>query len=275
MRFLLLSILILPCLIFAKSKNGSAVSVKKYGYFFENRSGLVTIEMADIVGKKKRVIMKMRGFSAYEEGIDGKAFIYESVPSGTGFNLVTRVNGKNVSRISSRKGWGSWDNITAYLGGESIKVYENSRKSKLVRPLHLKSDLSKKDSVKRKKIDVNPYGLFYQSSDGSIEMEMAVFNKKNEKGLKDILLKLTGRGADAAKIDGRTMKYNAVHGGNGLNYTYKSQNKTRTRMITRKSWYWGIREVYLAGKSYKMHIDVKRSGGVRPLHLLTDYKKGR
>ena len=49
---------------------------------------------------------------------------------------------------------------------------------------------------------VNPYGKFF-IGDG-VEVEMAEFVTKNEDGLKDVLLKMTGANAYNAGIDGKT-----------------------------------------------------------------------
>lgn len=112
---------------------------------------------------------------------------------------------------------------------------------------------------------VNPYGKFLVG-DG-VEVEMAQFATKNKDGLNDVLLKISGANAFNDGIDGKTFKYQAVHGGTGVDY----QHEGKTRMIVRQpygdSWY--LIQVFLDGKTISLHEDKARSKEVRPLHLLT------
>ncbi len=270
---LLLSTLIASSL-FGKSEE----KVSPYGRYFEDRSGLVSIEMATFDAKNKNglrdVILIMRGLAAYQEGIDGKAIRYKAVRSGRGFDLRTKKNGKDYTRMISRKSWGSWDSLTVYLDGQNIPVYENARKSKEVRPLHLRTALSEKPR-KYKTYDVNPYGVAFKSAQGGLEIEMAVYNKKNKHGLRDVLLKITGQAAHEAGIDGKVIRYNAVPGGSGVDYQYQNKGKTLNRMIKRKRWGWNDMEVFLVNQTFKVYPDVASSSEVRPIHLLTAFQKAK
>jgi len=113
---------------------------------------------------------------------------------------------------------------------------------------------------------VSPYGEFF-IGDG-VEVEMAEFVAKNEDGLKDVLLKMTGANAYNAGIDGKTIKYQAVPGGTGVDYQFEG----KTRMLTRGDT-WGVTEVYLDGKTISLQEDPERSKEVLPLHLLTASKQ--
>lgn len=112
---------------------------------------------------------------------------------------------------------------------------------------------------------VNPYGSFLQG-DG-VEVEMAQFATKNKDGLNDILLKITGAKAFNAGIDGKTLKYQAVHGGTGVDYQYEG----KTRMIVRQPYgdSWSVIQVFLDGKTIDLSEDKPKSKEVNPLHLLT------
>jgi len=112
---------------------------------------------------------------------------------------------------------------------------------------------------------VNPYGKFLEG-DG-VEVEMAQFATKNKAGLNDVLLKITGANAFNAGIDGKTLKYQAVHGGTGVDYQFEG----KTRMISRPRYgdSWPVFQVFLDGKTITLNEDKGRSKEIRPLHLLT------
>jgi len=110
---------------------------------------------------------------------------------------------------------------------------------------------------------VNPYGKFLEG-DG-VEVEMAQFATKNKDGLNDVLLKITGANAFNAGIDGTTLKYQAVHGGTGIDYQFEG----KTRMIVRQPYgdSWSVIQVFLDGKTITLNEDKVRSKEIRPLHL--------
>ena len=112
---------------------------------------------------------------------------------------------------------------------------------------------------------VNPYGKLLEG-DG-VEVEMAQFATKNKDGLNDVLLKITGANAFNAGIDGKTLKYQAVHGGTGIDYQFEG----KTRMIVRQPYgdSWSVIQVFLDGKTITLNEDKVQSKEVRPLHLLT------
>ncbi|WP_374348877.1 hypothetical protein [Chitinimonas sp.] len=116
---------------------------------------------------------------------------------------------------------------------------------------------------------VNPYGKFYEG-DG-VEIEMAQFASKNADGLYDVLLKISGQQAFNAGIDGKTYRYQAVPGGNGVDY----QRDGKTRMILRQPYgdWWTLAEVFLDGKTISISEKKDKSKEVRPLHLLTAFKE--
>ena len=116
---------------------------------------------------------------------------------------------------------------------------------------------------------VNPYGKFLEGEE--VEVEMAQFAAKNADGLYDVLLKMTGAAAFKAGIDGKTLKYQAVHGGSGVDY----QAKGKTRMIVRQAYgdSWSVMQVFLDGKTITLSEIKARSKEVQPLHLLTASKE--
>lgn len=114
---------------------------------------------------------------------------------------------------------------------------------------------------------VNPYGQFLYG-DG-IEVEVAHLASKNADGLNDVLLKITGRQAFNAGIDGKVLLYQAVHGGTGIDY----KNKGKTRLIVRNPYgdSWSLMQVFLNGKTILVYENSNKSKEVRPLHLHTEY----
>lgn len=115
---------------------------------------------------------------------------------------------------------------------------------------------------------VNPYGKFFEGEE--VEVEMAQFAEKNANGLYDVLLKMTGAAAFKEGIDGKTIRYQAVPGGTGVNY----QINGKTRMMTRRANEdtWSTTQVFLDGKTITVSELKAQSKEVQPLHLLTAYK---
>ncbi|MDD3183336.1 MAG: hypothetical protein PHD48_11120 [Alphaproteobacteria bacterium] len=118
---------------------------------------------------------------------------------------------------------------------------------------------------------MNPYGKFL--SGNGLDVEMAQFAKKNKEGLYDVLLKMTGSEAFNAGIDGKTIKYEAVHGGTGIDYKLDG----KTRMIVRNPFgdSWSIIQVFFGDKEISLGEDSARSKEVMPLHLLTAFKEDK
>lgn len=116
---------------------------------------------------------------------------------------------------------------------------------------------------------VNPYGQFLYG-DG-VEVELAQLSRKNQDGLYDVLLKISGRQAYNAGIDGKVILYQAVHGGTGIDY----KTKGKTRLIVRNPYgdSWGLMEVFLNGKTILVYENSNKSKEVRPLHLYTEYSE--
>ena len=121
---------------------------------------------------------------------------------------------------------------------------------------------------------VNPYGKAFVGE--GVEIEMALFSKKNKAGLQDVLLKITGGPAHDEGIDGKVIKYTTEPAGTGVNFNFPGNAKEKgyTRMISRASWGdWSFFEVYIGDKTYSVYLDEAKSKDVRPLHLLTAYNK--
>ncbi len=116
---------------------------------------------------------------------------------------------------------------------------------------------------------VNPYGKFLEGDE--VEVEMAQFAARNTEGLYDVLLKMTGAAAFKAGIDGKTIKYQAVPGGTGVDYKVDG----KVRMIARQPYgdSWSTMQVFLDGKTVTVSEVKARSKEVQPLHLLTEFKE--
>jgi hypothetical protein len=112
---------------------------------------------------------------------------------------------------------------------------------------------------------VNPYGQFLEG-DG-VEIEMAYFAAKNKDGLYDVLINMRGRKAFNAGIEGKTLKYTAVHGGSGINYQRNGKNIMSVR--DSGGYSSGAMEVYLDGETIAVSENRGSSKQVMPLHLLT------
>ena len=113
---------------------------------------------------------------------------------------------------------------------------------------------------------VNPYGTFLQGDD--VEVEMAQMVAKNKDGLNDVILKITGASAFDAGIDGKTIKYQATHGGTGIDY--KANGKVRMSVRNPYGNSWSMTQVFLNGKTISLHANQAQSKNVQPLHLLTE-----
>ena len=121
-----------------------------------------------------------------------------------------------------------------------------------------------------KKAEVNPYGQAFAGS--GVTVEMALFTAENPEHLHDVLLKITGGPAYQEGIDGKIMKYAAVHGGTGVDFQYG--DGTHTRMLSREAWgSWTFFEVYLDGKTFKVYPDENLAKKIKPLKFLATYKK--
>ena len=112
---------------------------------------------------------------------------------------------------------------------------------------------------------VNPYGKYLEGED--VEVEMAQFAGRNADGLYDILLKMKGAAAFNAGIDGKTIKYRAVHGGSGVDY--QLNGKTRMSLRQNSGGSASSYQVFLDGRTISINEVKAKSQEVRPLHLLT------
>ncbi|VAX26742.1 hypothetical protein MNBD_NITROSPIRAE01-251 [hydrothermal vent metagenome] len=256
-----------------------AAIVSPYGKFLSDSSGFVQVELATFEEKNERgqrdVILKMKGFGPYEAGIDGKAIRYKTVPAGKGFDFRYEKDGKWLTRMTTREVWGRWQSLEIYLDGTTYHVAVQAHESKRVRPLHLLNALKpkKEENIIAKNNDVNPYGVYFESSPPGLEVEMAVFSDKNDAGLRDILLKIRGEAAHHSGMDGETRKYTAFRSGSGVSWGFQEGKKRKTRMSSRKRWWsWSAFELYVGGKTFSVSPVAASFNAVRPLHLMTEYK---
>lgn len=115
---------------------------------------------------------------------------------------------------------------------------------------------------------LNPYGRWLVG-DG-VEVEFAQYAKKNQHGLYDALIKMTGVNAFSGGVDGETLRYEASHGpNNGINYRRNGQVVLAVRT---NGGGWSTMQVFLDSKSISVFEDKDRSGSVRPLHLLSAWE---
>lgn len=116
---------------------------------------------------------------------------------------------------------------------------------------------------------LNPYGQHF--SGGGLDVEMAFVKDKNDKGLYDALIKITGSEAHNAEIDGLVILHKAVPGGTGIDFKTPDG---KNRMGTRKAWgTWDFFEVYFGGKAVKVYLDEKKSKEIKVSDLLKNLKK--
>lgn len=116
---------------------------------------------------------------------------------------------------------------------------------------------------------VNPYGQ-YLAGDG-LKLEIATYLEKNQHGLNDMLVRVTGAAAYEAGIDGKTLRYSAEPAGTGYNLKREGRNLLSVRSSYGR---WQQVEVYLAGRTYQVTAREDMAERVMPLHLLTDYQQG-
>ena len=115
---------------------------------------------------------------------------------------------------------------------------------------------------------VNPYGQ-YLAGDG-LKIEIAIYLEKNQHGMNDMLVKITGAAAYDAGIDGKTLRYSAEPAGTGYNLKRDGRNLMSVRSPYGR---WQQIEVYLAGRTYQVTPREEMAERVMPLHLLTDYRQ--
>lgn len=101
--------------------------------------------------------------------------------------------------------------------------------------------------------------------------------KKNEKGLQDVLIRITGPDAEAAGIDGKIIRHRAIHAGTGVNFQYQDEKskKWRNRMGTRAGW-WGSKfyEVWFNNnKTVKVWLNDGASASLNSKHFFSAFKK--
>jgi hypothetical protein len=122
-------------------------------------------------------------------------------------------------------------------------------------------------------LNVNPYGKYFTSSEKDISVEMALIEGKNEDGLQDALLKITGAEAHNEGIDGKVLRYKAVPAGTGTNFNFQKNGKEATRMLSRDSWgSWKNFELNVNGKNFKVSSDSAKSKEVKPSQLANEFK---
>ena len=119
-------------------------------------------------------------------------------------------------------------------------------------------------------LEVNPYGKFYEG-DG-ITIEMAMLAQKNEAGLNDVIMRITGAEAFSDGINGKAIKYTARPagaGGTGMDIVTQMNGADYVRMTLRNSSW----EVYLNSKSLRVSLDDEKSKQVNTKKLVADLGK--
>ncbi len=249
--------------------------VNPYGKFFTDSNGLLSVEMA-IKDEKNAsglhdVVLRMRGFYAYEAGIDNQALLYQTRHSSSGVDYTIQQHGQLLVRMTSRKEWGNWDNFQVNIDGKNISVKGDAEKSKTVRPMHLVSAIGQQSPAEN--LEVNPYGIKFNSDPSGLEVELAVLTQPDKNGLQDILLKISGAAAYEAGIDGKVIRYKAVNGGSGIHYQYEQAGHPLNRATLPDNAGWEQLNLYLGNQTYTLSINKKESSAVFPLHLYSAAQK--
>ncbi|MBL4606548.1 MAG: hypothetical protein JKY01_01800 [Pseudomonadales bacterium] len=258
--------------------SASSPEVSPYGKLLTDSYGVVKVEMANLKTKNEYglydCLVKVTGLPAFQQGIDGKVRLYRAVPAGRGFNLQYEKDGKWLNFMSSRQIWGNWTSMEIFLDGHSYDVFLDSSRSKDVRSLHLASAYSSPSDVDEWKYEINPYGISLTDSTSGLEVEIAYFNEKNADGLYDVLMRISGEAAFNAGVDGKVIRYTVKNSGLGYAFSFKKGDSERNRMTTRNNnWLFGKSyDLYFGNKTFNLYPN-NNSSAVRPLNLLSEYKK--
>lgn len=101
-----------------------------------------------------------------------------------------------------------------------------------------------------------------------VTVEMASFKEKNDDGMSDVLLKISGNSAYDEGIDGQVLRYSAVPSGTGVNYQFKGgKGESFVRMASRGE----STEVYFGDQTVPVKLNKEKVSF--PEHLLTAYLK--
>jgi len=120
--------------------------------------------------------------------------------------------------------------------------------------------------------EVSAYGKLLTDNIGIVKVEMANLKTKNEYGLHNVLVKVTGLPAFQHGIDGQVKLYQAVPAGGGFNLQYEKNGKLRNLMSSRQLWgSWESMEIFLDGSNYNVYVAPNRSKEVNTLHLASAY----
>jgi len=125
------------------------IRVNPYGKALKDKNGDVKVEMALYAEKNSdghdNAILKFNGVFAFSEGIDGKAFSCVAEKVEGGLSYVEKLpDGQKRLRLLMHYGLEAIKNIEVFVDGQKVKVFYSEEDTKLVKPLHLLAEVSKK-----------------------------------------------------------------------------------------------------------------------------------
>lgn len=127
-----------------------------------------------------------------------------------------------------------------------------------------------------KECKVSEHGQVFKSVDGGLTVELAVCQGKNDDGLQDALIRITGAPAEEEGINKKVIFHKAEHAGTGYDFIANKDGKDFHRMMTRESWgSWKNFDLYVDQKSYKIYPDLKETKKFKTSQLAADYKAGK
>ncbi len=116
--------------------------------------------------------------------------------------------------------------------------------------------------------EVNPFGKLYEGE--GVTVEMAMLAQKNDDGLNDVLLRISGAEAFNEGINGKVIKYVARPASrDGVDFVTQVNGADYVRMLSRDRSF----EVYLGHKSYPVWLNETKSKDVDTKKIVADLGK--
>ena len=117
---------------------------------------------------------------------------------------------------------------------------------------------------------MNPYGQYFEDAYGFVAIEAAMLEEKNEHGLNDMIMIMSGFEAYEAGIDDQAILYRAIPSGKGFELVTTVGGKDFTRFVSKNRWgSWQDFVVNLSGKDINLSSNENMAKQIRPLHLRT------
>jgi len=121
---------------------------------------------------------------------------------------------------------------------------------------------------------MNPYGQYFEDGYGFVAIEAAMLEEKNEHGLNDMIMIMSGFEAYEVGIDDKAILYRAIPSGKGFELVTTVGGKDFTRFVSKNRWgSWQDFVVNLSGKDINLSSNEKMAKQIRPLHLRTAFNQ--